>query len=116
MPSVNSQLSGPASDLPRPRSAPVIATNAYAARHESRSPAQRPLEEDRDDAYCVAFTPDGPLLAAAYENGTIAVWELATGGHEFWRVHAGFVNDVVFSPSEWLLASAGKDGTVRLWR
>jgi len=63
----------------------------------------------------VAFTPDGTLLAAAYENGTIAVWELATGGHEFWRLHSGFVNDVVFSPSQRLLASAGKDGTVRLW-
>jgi WD40 repeat protein len=69
----------------------------------------------------VAFSPDGNLLATADADGTIRLWNLATGQaigaplRTFNRPSAGGVNGVAFSPDGNLLATADADGTVRLW-
>ena len=68
----------------------------------------------------VAFSPAGQLLASAYGNGTVALWNLAT--HHLYgpllRVRSGSqadVDAVAFSPDGQLLASADANGIIQLW-
>jgi WD40 repeat protein len=70
--------------------------------------------------YAVAFSPDGKLLASAYGDGTIRIWDLVTGKLHGSVLRAGSgspggVNAVAFSPDGSLLASADADRTVRMW-
>jgi WD40 repeat protein len=67
--------------------------------------------------HCVAFSPDGALLAAGCADGAIRVWQAATGERLAELAnHNGPVLDVAFSPTGLMIASAGRDGSIQLWR
>ena len=64
----------------------------------------------------LSFSPDGALIAASMSDGSVGVWESATGeerhrlqGHEL------VATDVEFSPDGQMLASSSGDKTIRLW-
>ena len=57
------------------------------------------------------------MLATASEDGTVRLWDPATGqpiGDPL-TGHTGAVTGVAFSPDGHRLATASDDGTVRLW-
>jgi WD40 repeat protein len=64
----------------------------------------------------VAISHDGSMVAAGDSDGTIHLWQAATGEPiAVLSGHTKTVTSVDFSPNDALLASSGADGTVRLW-
>jgi WD40 repeat protein len=68
-------------------------------------------------AKCVAFSPQGDLLAAGYADGAIHLWRVADGELlQALKGHTQAVNDLSFSPNGSWLASGSADRTLRLWQ
>ena len=64
----------------------------------------------------VAVAPDGSWLATAGEDGSVRIWDPATG--ELRAVltgHTGWVRALAVAPDGSWLATAGEDGSVRIW-
>ncbi|KAL5344830.1 hypothetical protein ACLOAV_010227 [Pseudogymnoascus australis] len=74
------------------------------------------LEGHKGWVSSIAFSPHGTMLASASDDGTIRLWDSATGTHKHTLDgHKGPVRLIAFSPHGTMLASASADGTVRLW-
>ena len=67
-----------------------------------------------NDVSCLAFSPDGKLLASGSTDKAIRLWEVATGKKvATLQGHAEKVHSLSFSPDGTFLASAG--GDIKLW-
>jgi len=67
--------------------------------------------------HALAFSPDHRVLASGAHDGTIALWETATGrplGAPL-TGHSGTIFSLAFSPDGRVLASGSEDRTIRLW-
>jgi len=68
------------------------------------------------DVNALAFSPDGAQLVSASRDGTLRIWDTASGDLlATLEGHTSRVSDVAFSPDGDLIASASNDRTIRLW-
>jgi WD40 repeat protein len=66
---------------------------------------------------CLAFRPDGRILASGGDDRSIRLWDVATGKKTVPLMgHTDKVRAVAFSPDGQTLASGSSDGTIKLWQ
>ena len=111
----------PLGSAPVPQAPPATANPAPAqpATATSSDPPQQPRSLQLlqpGPALSVGWSPDGARLLRGGDDGTVRLWEAASGRElAVLEGHNGRVWSVGWSPDGARLLSGGADGTVRLW-
>ncbi len=70
-----------------------------------------------DSLECAIYSPDGKHIAAAGNDKTIYIWDVATGQQaSSLHGHKDFINSLAYSPDGKYIAAAGRlDNSIRIW-
>ena len=63
----------------------------------------------------VAWSPDGHHILTGSEDGTVRIWDAATGDNTLTLTHKASVTAVAWSPDARHILTASRDRTVRIW-
>jgi WD40 repeat protein len=67
-------------------------------------------------AYCAAISPDGTLVASGHRDGSVRLWQLASGRLLATEArHRGLVGRAAFSPDGRQLATGDRHGQIYVW-
>ena len=74
------------------------------------------LRGHEEQVIAAAFSPDGARIVSGSDDGTVRVWDAASGTELLvLRGHEGAVNAAAFSPDGARIVSGSWDNTVRVW-
>ncbi|HEX8437273.1 serine/threonine-protein kinase, partial [Archangium sp.] len=84
---------------------------------EPRTGKRRLLDKDKSAQPITALviTPDGGQLVMGFMDGTVRLWDLATGTPRVLGNHEGTLTTLSVSPDGRYIASGSTDRTARLW-
>jgi WD40 repeat protein len=107
----------------RPIEATVPKAKGPSAQARAADPVLFVLKGHAGGATSVAFSPDGKLLAVGCNDGSVKVWDTASGDElRRWQAHDGTYCRVAFSPDGKTLATGcgskfvgPSDRNIRLW-
>ena len=73
------------------------------------------LKDHQVPIRCLAFSPDGKILASGGADQVVKLWNVASGQKIDTLPHKGTVSSLAFSPNSLTLATVTEDSSVTLW-
>ena len=105
--------------------APAAVPGIFSSHHASLAaadqahaplPVSQRLVGHMGGVWACAFAPDGTRMLSGSEDGTLRLWDVASGAALLTLTgHEGDVWACAFAPDGTQLLSGGEDGTLRLW-
>ncbi|KAF9899269.1 hypothetical protein EC991_009216, partial [Linnemannia zychae] len=104
---------------PDGRDIAVINSQGTVLRFDTRTGESLPSlinGKEHSKTTCIAYIPDGSMIATSSSDGMARIWDPETGNVIFpLEGHTANVTSVTFSPFGHQVATSSADGTVQLW-